>query len=130
MTAPITILICGGRDLNHTDVWNALDRDCLDFVADKLDITRPRIFRVIHGGAKGADSAAGEWAKSEGAKVTVYPADWKAHGKAAGPIRNRQMLDDGKPDVVVALPGGRGTADMIQQAEDRGIPVVDVEVRP
>ena len=124
----VTILICGGRDLNHADAWNALERDCLDFVAERLGINRPKVWRVIHGGAKGADSAAGEWAKSEGAKVVVYPANWKLHGKAAGPIRNRQMLDEGKPDVVVALPGGRGTEDMVRQAEERGIPVIALRV--
>jgi hypothetical protein len=128
MAELLKILICGGRDLNHADVWNALERDCLDYVADKLDLNRPKVFHVIHGGAKGADSAAGEWAKSEGAKVTAYPANWRAHGKAAGPIRNRRMLDEGKPDVVVALPGGRGTADMIRQAEDRMIPVIELRV--
>lgn len=43
-------------------------------------------------------------------------ADWKKHGKAAGPIRNGIMLRDGKPDMVVAFPGGRGTANMVDQA--------------
>ena len=129
MADMIKILICGGRDLNHADVWNSLERDCLDLVSNCLGINRPKIFHVIHGGMKGADSAAGDWAKSEGAKVTAYPADWKTYGKAAGPIRNRRMLDEGKPDIVVALPGGRGTADMVRQAEDRGVPVVKIEVR-
>ena len=36
------------------------------------------------------------------------------------------MLDEGKPDLVVAFPGGRGTADMIRKAEGAGVPVVTV----
>ena len=60
-----------------------------------------------------------------GAWVHVIPADWKKHGRAAGPIRNQQMLDEGKADVVVALWDGksRGTLDMIQRATEAGVPV-------
>ena len=43
--------------------------------------------------------------------------------KSAGHIRNQVMLDKGKPDVVVAFPGGRGTADMVRRAEGAGIEV-------
>ena len=115
--------------MTHADVWNALERDCLDAVAERLNLPHKFTFRVIHGGALGADTASGEWAKSEGVKVTSYPANWKKHGKAAGPIRNRQMIEEGKPDIVVALPGGRGTANMIAQAEERGIPVVKINIK-
>lgn len=126
---PVFILICGGRNLNHADAWNALERDCLDAVAEKLRLPHKFTFRVVHGGATGADSAAGDWAKSNGVKVTSYPANWKKHGKSAGPIRNKQMLDECDPDIVVALPGGKGTANMVAQAEERNIPVVKINVR-
>lgn len=49
---------------------------------------------------------------------------WKDHGKAAGPIRNQLMLDDFKPDLVVAFPGGKGTADMVKKAQDAGVTVI------
>lgn len=52
-----------------------------------------------------------------------YPADWEKHGRAAGPIRNEKMLIVGTPDMVLAFPGGRGTADMIRKAEAAGLPV-------
>jgi DNA-binding MurR/RpiR family transcriptional regulator len=55
-----------------------------------------------------------------------YPADWEAYGKAAGPIRNQRMLDEGKPDLVIAfsdLPTTSGTYDMIKRAKAAGIPV-------
>ena len=48
------------------------------------------------------------------------PADWTKHGKAAGPIRNQKMLDE-CPDLVVAFPGGKGTADMVRRAMKAGI---------
>ena len=56
----------------------------------------------------------------------VYPADWKANAKAAGPIRNAEMLADFKPDTVIAFPGGRGTADMVRKAKAAGVRVIEV----
>jgi hypothetical protein len=53
----------------------------------------------------------------------VYKAEWDKHGRAAGPIRNQQMLDDGKPDLVLAFAGGRGTDDMCRRAREAGIEV-------
>ena len=82
---------------------------------------------IIHGAAKGADSLASEWAALNEVKEEVFPADWKTHGRAAGPIRNQQMLDEGKPDLVIAFPGGRGTADMVKRARKAGIEVMEVE---
>lgn len=57
--------------------------------------------------------------------VRAFPADWHRDGKAAGPIRNRRMLLEGMPDLVVAFPGGRGTADMVRRARAAGIEVVE-----
>jgi hypothetical protein len=81
---------------------------------------------VVHGGAPGADSEAGVFARLRHAKEIIYRANWKAHGKAAGPIRNQRMLDEAKPELVIAFPGGRGTADMVRRAEAAGVPVVKV----
>jgi hypothetical protein len=61
--------------------------------------------------------------------VTV-PADWQKHGTAAGPIRNKQMIVSGKPDLVLAFPGGRGTADMSRRAEKHGIPLQPFALTP
>ena len=55
-----------------------------------------------------------------------YPAPWKRFGPSAGGIRNQQMLDEGKPDLVVAFPGGKGTADMVRRAENAGVKVIKV----
>lgn len=85
-------------------------------------VERPSV--VIHGGARGADSLAGEVATKAGVPVEVYPAQWEKHGRRAGPIRNQQMLDEGRPDVVLAMPGGVGTADMVRRAKAAGLRVV------
>jgi hypothetical protein len=114
--APNTVLlVCGGRDYSdkHT-LWVTLN-GC---VHDR------GVIRVIAGGAKGADTLAEEWAKIQEIECVVYHADWAKHGRAAGPIRNQQMLDDSKPNLVVAFPGGRGTADMVRRARAAGIEVI------
>jgi hypothetical protein len=121
------VLICGGRDMDRIDAWNWLERNLYAEIADATGVYSPTIDRVIHGGARGADDGADDWARSEHVPVVACPADWKKHGKAAGPIRNRMMLEVHRPDVVVALPGGRGTANMIMLAEGAGVPVVRVE---
>lgn len=81
---------------------------------------------VIHGAAPGADSLAKEWADLRGIAENGYPADWTRFGRKAGPIRNQRMLDQGKPDIVIAFPGGRGTADMVRRARTAGIPALEV----
>lgn len=112
------VLVCGGRDFN--------DAMTLGSWLGGIH-KRGGISLLIHGGARGADFMAGEFAKWAGIPVRVYSADWDKHGRAAGPIRNQQMLDDGKPDLVVAFEGGRGTADMVRRAKASGVHVIEAE---
>jgi hypothetical protein len=93
----------------------------------QTDLRRTRgITVLIAGGARGADTLAEEWAKAQGIQCEVYMADWEGLGRKAGPIRNQQMLDEGKPDLVIAFPGGRGTADMVRRAREAGVETVEV----
>jgi hypothetical protein len=57
-------------------------------------------------------------------KTLSIPADWKTHGRSAGPKRNLMMLDM-KPDLVLAFWDGKspGTKHLIENARKRGIPV-------
>lgn len=84
---------------------------------------------LIHGGATGADTLAAQWANRRGITVIHYPAKWEQHGRAAGPIRNQMMIDHGRPDVLVAFPGGKGTLDMICRAKAARIPVIEIPPR-
>jgi hypothetical protein len=112
-----SVLVCGGREFS--------DRDALEVTLDRLH--RERGFSlIIAGGARGADTMAEEWAKARGIACDVYHADWAGRGRRAGPIRNEQMLREGKPDLVVAVPGGRGTAHMCRIAREAGVEVVEV----
>lgn len=101
------VLVCGGRDF--------VDRKFLEEVLDDLNTRRGPFEVVIHGGARGADTLAGLWAKRRGVPIELYPADWGRHGRSAGPVRNAEMLTRGRPDLIIAFPGGAGTADMVRQ---------------
>ncbi len=83
---------------------------------------------IIEGCAKGADSISGYIARQLSYVVLEFPANWNKYGKAAGAIRNKQMLDEGNPDLVLAfhtnIEKSRGTKNMIEQAKKRGIKVV------
>jgi hypothetical protein len=108
------VLVCGGRSyLDHKRVFAVLDE------------LKPK--HVVHGGASGADRCANDWALVRGVRRSIYPADWTRHGKAAGPKRNQLMLDKEKPDLVVAFPGGRGTADMVNRARAAGVRLMEIE---
>jgi hypothetical protein len=87
---------------------------------------------IVHGGnQRGADQIVDDIARSVGLMdVEVHPALWEKHGKAAGPIRNQEMVDAGA-DVCLAFPMGesRGTRDCMRRAEAAGIPVINYEPR-
>lgn len=121
------ILVCGGRDMHRADAWNWLEQNAKDELAFASGCFSPTIDVLINGGCRGADEGARDWGKSEGAVVITCPANWKKHGKAAGPIRNLEMLVNHKPDYVIALPGGKGTANMVNLAKSMGVPVIEVE---
>ncbi len=106
------VLVCGGRDYD-------------DEPAVVRALVAARATFVIDGGAPGADTLAWKWAKRHLAPDCrrTFDAEWHKHGKGAGPMRNQQMLDEGRPDLVIAFPGGRGTADMVRRAERAGVPV-------
>lgn len=110
------VIVCGGRDYCNKEVIRKHLED--------LKLEHPDAV-IIHGAAPGADSWSGYVAGTLGFRVEVFPADWKKYGKAAGPIRNQQMLDSGA-DLVIAFPGGRGTDNMITKATNAGVEVKKV----
>jgi hypothetical protein len=106
------VLVCGGRDYSdYPEVSRALRREKPD--------------RVVTGDCPtGADRLALLWCQMHpGVEYQGYPADWKNFQRAAGPMRNAQMLAAEEIDLVLAFPGGRGTADMVRKAKAKGIPV-------
>lgn len=115
MGDPIRVLVCGGREFGDEDrVFRALSR---------IEEDRGPITCIIHGGATGADSLAAEYANRNRIKAVRFEANWRKYGRRAGPYRNQRMIDEGKPDLVLAMPGGKGTADMVARARAHHIEV-------
>ena len=107
------VLVCGGRDFSN----RALMFSTLDRVREK----HGDAMTIIHGAASGADRLAEEWAKSREIDYRGFPARWRKHGKAAGPVRNKRMRDFATPDAVIAFPGGRGTQNMCDLMREHGV---------
>lgn len=106
-------IVCGGRNFNDAalvyQTLNALDIDT-----------------VISGNAPGADTIGERWAYENEKHIERFPADWARLGRSAGPIRNKQMLVEGKPDIVVAFQGGSGTKNMVAQARASGVLIMEI----
>lgn len=117
---PQRILITGDR--NWTD-YSTITNVLHEHLNPKIDI-------IIHGDANGADRMGAEIAKQLGVpkdRILAYPADWNQYHRAAGPIRNRQMLTEGKPTKVLAfhnnITESKGTKDMVKISLKAELPV-------
>lgn len=112
------VIFCGSRD------WgDPIPIRLILAALENKDVT------IVHGAARGADRLAGQLAENYRIAVEEYPADWKGHGKAAGPIRNKLMLDARRPAFVVAFKDGfdhtfsrGGTENMVHIAREADIP--------
>lgn len=118
MTTPYRILVTGSRDwTDRQTVWDALAPIARALPADQ-DLV------LVHGGCPtGADAMCDEWARGFGAVIEVHPANWAKHGRAAGPIRNAEMVNAGA-DLALAFikNGSRGASHTASLAEAAGIP--------
>jgi len=124
----VKVLITGDRG------WTAAG------VIETVIKTMPPDTIIVHGDASGADMIAAAYANARDMSTWAFPAQWQRWGgRRAGPMRNQRMIDEAKPDLVVAfhnyLPGSKGTRDMVTKARLAGIPVqlfnaegVEVEV--
>jgi hypothetical protein len=135
----VVIVAAGGRDLSwpQQHIASAL-----------LQRSGGRaVHLLLHGGARGADRSIGRAAQQLGWRVQSLPAEWRRYGRSAGPIRNRRLLEQALVEaqahtspafsasvLVIAFPGGPGTASLVQQARRCSsrspVPVVVMEVPP
>ncbi|MGY2373019.1 SLOG family protein [Pseudomonas sp. SDO524_S393] len=112
------VLICAGR--HYADTQKSRQ------VLDAYHRLRP-VQVLIHGGNQFLGSAIEDWARELGIDVVRYPPNWQRHGKQAERQRNHFMLADSRPDVIIALPGGDDTSELVGQARTNGISVLSVE---
>lgn len=116
----VRVIIAGGRDFTDYHKLKTY-MNCLLQLLDKSQV------EIISGGAKGADFLGERYAREFGYKLKRFPADWNKYGKAAGPIRNKEMAlyaAEAKGVLVAFWDGSsRGTYDMITRAEEYGLEV-------
>ena len=115
----LRVLVTGGRDFTDAVVI----KEALMDIEQRPDL-------IIHGDAAGADRVAGQVAAKLGLEVWKFPANWARYGKSAGPRRNYQMIQEGRPTHVLAFPGGAGTANMVKQASKAGLPIRRITAEP
>jgi hypothetical protein len=112
------LLITGDRNWSNDQIIGAV---LASLAHDYPDLV------LIEGGANGADILSADIARYLGIKVLEFQAEWHKYGRGAGPIRNQQMLDEGKPTAVMAfhpsLKISRGTLDMVKRARRANLPV-------
>jgi hypothetical protein len=116
----VIVVVTGGRDFD--------DRQML---YDALDLLHQEpsgpITLIRNGGMTGADALSSRWAYDHKVDTDCFGAKWGRYGGQGGPMRNMEMLDaTPSPDLVVAFPGGRGTAGCVRSARARGIDVWEV----
>lgn len=127
------LLVFGGRRFtDRKAIYNGI-AEALEWVSTDVITTwmPPDGTVIIHGDCPtGVDSIVDDWAIVHWTRVERYPAEWEKYGKAAGPIRNQRMIDEGKPDKGLGFPGGAGTADMARRLRKAGIPLIEWGLHP
>lgn len=138
---PEIILVCGGRNYGEQSykekqngVWVEVKRPKdlwlpeMLLVNTVLHFYKPSL--IVQGAALGGDHMARRWADKNGVEHTgmKFEAEWDKYGRGAGPIRNKRMLDENPIDLVIAFQGGSGTANMVKQAQERGIDVIEPKI--
>lgn len=118
MSGPERVAIVGTRDF----------QDLTQVIAYVQDLPPGTV--VISGGGGAVDYMAVKAAGWRGLPRVVFKADWEKHGKAAGPMRNSQIVSE--CDRLVAFWDGqsRGTADAVKKARAAGKPVEVRTARP
>jgi hypothetical protein len=114
------LLVCGGRHFE--------DAEMVHRELTRLHWQKP-ISVLVHGGMTGAAIAAEAWARRYGVAVVRYPPNWELYGKKAEGLRSDFMLEDSRPALVVAFPGGRHTADLVQRAINARIAVLVIPAK-
>jgi hypothetical protein len=122
------VLVCGSREFdNEREIYTILS-----FLKELVYADNKTPLLLMQGGAKGADLIAKNWAIENDVPCLDFSAKWTKYGLAAGPLRNKQMIDEGKPDLCLAFPvngleNSIGTQNMVKQARAAGIRTVVIE---
>jgi hypothetical protein len=93
--------------------------ESLGVVTKAIEDSGFNITEIVSGRAKGVDKLGEHYGLVKNLPVKLFPADWDKHGKAAGPMRNRQMADYADAAVIVWDGVSKGTKHMIYEMNKR-----------
>lgn len=111
------VIVTGGRDItDYATVCDAIERSGFD------------VTEIVSGAARGVDALGERWALERRVRVTRFPADWSTHRRFAGPYRNHEMAEYADALVLVWDGKSKGSADMLRQAQGRGLPIFEAVV--
>ncbi len=113
----LRVLVCGGRDVQ--------DAELIESTLERLRAARGPFDCLILGGARGVDRIAGKWARKNGVLEWDFLPEWHRAGTHDGAVRNQRMIAEALPELVIAFPGGNGTADMVERAKAAGVEVIE-----
>lgn len=112
------VIVAGGRDIHDYDL-----------VVQAIEESSFRITSIVSGGASGVDALGEQYASEHNLPLYVFLADWKTHGKAAGPMRNRKMAENSEALIAIWDGKSKGTKNMIETAKKLGLPVYVKELQ-
>lgn len=81
------ILVCGGRHFADYELLKTIANQYLQ----KQNISQQDV-EIVSGHCQGADRLGEKYASEHGCGLAIFPAKWDKYGRAAGPIRNKEMI--------------------------------------
>lgn len=118
---PVRVAVVGSREF---DSYKLVENTVDSILAERglKDVL------IVSGGARGVDTLAELYAIRRNLPKKVYKANWTEYGKAAGPLRNTQIVENSDLIIAFRLPGSRGTQNTINQAKERGVETIVIDV--
>lgn len=110
------VIIAGDRNIDNMDI-----------VKSAIVKSRFHITEVVCGMCRGVDILGRQWAIENNIPVKEFPANWSKFGRAAGPIRNREMAEYADALIAILMPNSVGTKNMIQTAAKVGLKNVYIQ---
>ena len=121
----IRLIIAGSRDIDNYNQVVLLIEDALY----RLKIDKENIGCILSGTCRGVDKCGEKWAKENNIEVCQYPARWSMFGKAAGPKRNAEMVEDADALIVIHYNDSKGSKDILKKAKNKELIVFDYVVQ-
>lgn len=124
------LIIAGGRTVHYSnELWALLSKKCVELgLHGAQPGSSDHVKQVVSGGCRGADELGETWAVNQCIPVKVFEADWEMYGRAAGPMRNREMAEYADALLLIWDGKSRGSANMKKEMEKQGKPIFEILV--